>query len=220
VASVWSVSLDQIRVRAPAAGALMTLFAFLAPDIPRLLPTEHPDVMPAPLAEVVADPLAYNEALGVLGEFSMVALDPDTVEVHRLVQAVVRARLDGEEGAWAKRAVELIRDAFPDDSREFDRWPECEQLLPHLLAVVEHGRRLEVCEAERDWLLDRSAAYQRERGHYRRALVLTLSALDTIRAAGDADQSDVAQRLDELRRAGDALRESPGRHLLRRRRGD
>jgi hypothetical protein len=138
VATVWSVSLDEIRARAASAESLMTLFAFLAPAIPRTLPGEHPEALPEPLAEVVADPLAYNAALRVLGEFSMVALDPTTLVVHRLVQAVVRARLDPvEEQAWAERAIDLLRATFPDESREVHRWPECERLLPHLVV----GRR-------------------------------------------------------------------------------
>ncbi len=42
VATVWSVSLDQIRTRAPAAEALMTLWAFLAPGRPAPATGHHP----------------------------------------------------------------------------------------------------------------------------------------------------------------------------------
>jgi hypothetical protein len=50
VATVWSLSLQQVRVEAPAAEALLDLCAFLAPeDVPRNLPREHPEVLPKEL---------------------------------------------------------------------------------------------------------------------------------------------------------------------------
>ena len=140
----------------------MTLCAFLAPAVPRTLPTEHPEALPDALADVVADPLTYNNALRVLGEFSMLSLDPAALTVHRLVQAVVRARLDPtEERTWAERAVAVIRAAFPDDSWETSTWPRCELLLPQVLAVAEHAERLAVAGQEAGWLLDRASTYQR-----------------------------------------------------------
>jgi hypothetical protein len=59
VATVWSVSLDRVHEQAPAAEALLSLLAFPAPDVPRNLPSEQPQLLPEPLATVVADRLAY-----------------------------------------------------------------------------------------------------------------------------------------------------------------
>ena len=199
VATVWSVSLDQIRARAPAAESLMALYAFLAPAIPRNLPGEHAEALPAPLAQIVTDPLAYNAILRVLGEFSMVVLDPTTLVVHRLVQAVVRARLDSaEERKWAVRAIAIIRARFPDDSADTSNWPEYERLLPHLLVVADHGERLAVSGVEVGWLLNRASTYQRERGQYSQALPLARRALAVTSAALGPDDVEVAWRHDEL----------------------
>jgi TIR domain/NB-ARC domain len=60
VATVWSLSLDRVHQEAPAAEALLSLCAFLAPDIPRELPQEQPQLLPKELAQVVSDPLAYT----------------------------------------------------------------------------------------------------------------------------------------------------------------
>jgi hypothetical protein len=67
VATTWSLSLDRVHREAPAAEALLSLCAFLAPDIPRDLPCEQPHVLPNELAVAVRDPLAYNRMLAVVG---------------------------------------------------------------------------------------------------------------------------------------------------------
>ena len=165
VASVWSVSLDRIHAQAPAAEALLCLGAFLAPEIPRGLPTEQPQVLPAALAVVVRDRLAYNRTLAAIGRYSLATVTADTVGLHRLVQAVIQARLaDAGEREWAQTAVALLREAFPDESWETRSWPECARLLPHLLAVTGHAARLQVAGEAAGWLLDRASTYLRERG--------------------------------------------------------
>jgi hypothetical protein len=63
VATVWSLSLDRVHQEAPAAEALLSLCAFLAPDIPRELPREQPQVLPEQFAEAVNDRLVYNRTL-------------------------------------------------------------------------------------------------------------------------------------------------------------
>jgi hypothetical protein len=50
------------------------------------------------------------------------------------------------EGAWAA-AVLLRRAGFPHPSGAVSTWAECERLLPHVLAVANHGRRLDVVNA-------------------------------------------------------------------------
>ena len=73
VATVWSVSLDRVRIQAPEAEALLNLFAFLAPDVPRDLPAENPLKLPTELARTVNDRLAYNQVIMAIGRFSLAA---------------------------------------------------------------------------------------------------------------------------------------------------
>ena len=78
VATVWSLSLGQVRQEAPAVEGLLYLCAFLAPDeIPRSLPREHHKVLPEELGKLAGDALAYNNALGVLGRYSLAVVTPD-----------------------------------------------------------------------------------------------------------------------------------------------
>jgi hypothetical protein len=89
VATTWSLSLDRVQREAPAAEALLSLCAFLAPDIPRELPREQPQVLPTELAQAVSDPLAYNGMLAAVSRYSLATVTPTTVSMHQLVQAVI-----------------------------------------------------------------------------------------------------------------------------------
>jgi len=63
--------------------------------------------------------------------------------VHRLVQAVVRGRLDQQDRQqWAGVAVRLVGAAFPADSNDVRAWPTCARLLPHVLAATDHAASL------------------------------------------------------------------------------
>jgi tetratricopeptide (TPR) repeat protein len=199
VATVWSLSLDRVHQEAPAAEALLSLCAFLAPDIPRGLPRERPEELPEELARAVRDPLAYNRILAVVGRYSLVTVSPTAVGVHRLVQAVIQARL-GEEGErhWAEVAVGLLRERFPNESWEVAIWPTCERLLPQVLAVAGHAERLGVDGEQAGWLLDRASRYLRERGQYRQAMPIAERALAVTEAALGPADPEVAWRCDGL----------------------
>jgi tetratricopeptide (TPR) repeat protein len=200
VATIWSLSLERVHQQAPEAEALLQLCAFLAPDdIPRELPREHPQVLPDELGGVVGDVLAYNRLLGAVGRYSLATVTPTSLGLHRLVQAVIQARLgaDGER-AWAAAAVGLLRASFPNESWEVATWQRCGRLLPHLLAVAGHAQRLGVAGEQAGWLLDRSSRYLRGRGLYRQARPVAERALALTEAALGPQDVEVAWRCDEL----------------------
>jgi tetratricopeptide (TPR) repeat protein len=211
VATVWSLSLDRVHQEAPAAETLLDLCAFLAPEIPRGLPREQPQVLPDELAQVVGDLLAYNRMLAVVGRYSLATVSPTMLGLHRLVQAVIRARL-GEEGErrWAEVAVDLLHERFPDDSWEVATWPTCERLLPHVLAATGHAERLEVAGEAAGWLLDRASTYLRERGQYRQAMPIAERALAVTEAALGPADPEVAWRHDTLGRVQEDLGDLAG----------
>jgi tetratricopeptide (TPR) repeat protein len=206
VATVWSLSLEQVRVEAPAAEALLDLCAFLAPeDVPRNLPREHPEVLPEALRQVVDNPFAYNDLLGVLGRYSLATVTPTALALHRLVQAVIRARLQQqEEDRWAQVAVKLLDAAFPTEPWELATWPACRRLLPQVISATEHAERLDVADEGTGWLLQRAAIYLRSRGQLREAKPLAERALDLTQEALGPDDPEVGYRCDEL---GRVLRE-------------
>jgi tetratricopeptide (TPR) repeat protein len=199
VATVWSVSLQHLHRDSHAAEALLQLLAFLGTDVPRALLVGHPEVLLEPLGDVVADLLAYNQVLAAAARYSLIDLDPESITTHRLVQAVIRARLTpDQEAAVARSAVGLLAAAFPEDCWEVTTWTTCERLLPHLLAVCEHAQRLRVAGGEAAWLLERASNYLRERGLYRQALPLAQRALALTEAALAPDDVELGWRHDEL----------------------
>jgi tetratricopeptide (TPR) repeat protein len=199
VATIWSLSLDRVQQEAPAAEALLSLCAFLAPDIPRGLPGEQPQVLPEELAESVIDPLAYNRLLAVVGRYSLATMTSTSLGVHRLVQAVIQARL-GEDGErnWAEVALGQLRQSFPNESWEVATWLTCERLLPHALAVAGHAERLRVAREQAGWLLDRASKYLRKRGQYRQARPIAERAVAITEAALGPADPEVAWRCDEF----------------------
>ena len=46
---------------------------------------------------------------------------------------------------------------FPRESYGVGNWPESQRLLPHVLAVAQHGQRLEVEAEVWPWLLSQAA---------------------------------------------------------------
>ena len=206
VASVWTLSLDRVHEQEPVAEQLLTLFAFLAPQVPRDLLASGPGLLPEELGAAVADRLIYNRLLEAVGRYALVTLNPARVGMHRLVQAVVQSRLDpGEEARWVHIAVSLVRGVFPDDGWEPARWPECEALVAHVLAVAEHAERAGVCGEEAGWLLERASTYLRERGRYRQAEPLARRALLLTEITFGVNHVCTASRHDEFGRVLQAL---------------
>jgi tetratricopeptide (TPR) repeat protein len=138
VATAWTLSLERVGTQTPAAGDLLALCAFLAPDdIPRGLPAKHTDMLPPRLHKAAADRFAYNEAVSALGRYSLLTATEDALAVHPLVQAVVRSKMDEQaRHIWAAAAVLLVAAAFPPRSDDARCWPDCERLLTHALVVT------------------------------------------------------------------------------------
>jgi tetratricopeptide (TPR) repeat protein len=179
----------------------LDLCGFLAPELPRDLPAEQPQVLPAALAAAVGDPIAYNRMLAVIGRYSLATVTPSMVGMHRLVQAVVQVRLDkDEERAWAETASSLIRASFPDHGWKLPTWPSCERLLPSLFTVTAHARRLQVAPEQTGWLLNRAAVNLRARGQYLQAKPLAEKALTLAQRTLGPDHPETAQRHDTLGR--------------------
>jgi hypothetical protein len=161
IATTWAVSLTRLREEAPAAEDLLVLCAFLAADdIPRSLPVEQATRLPERLAATVADPLTYQQTIAALRRYSIVKTSINSLSVHRLVQAVVRQRLDPDQQQHsANIAVHLLRTALPTQPFDPAGWPAYGRLLPHALAAAGHATMLGVDPEATAWLLHQAGAY-------------------------------------------------------------
>jgi tetratricopeptide (TPR) repeat protein len=135
VAATFDLAIDDAVAQCPAAEALMAFLADCAPErIPMIL-----------VEGAIDDESERMAALAALAELSLIKHDPfedgvPAVTVHRLVQAVARARSERKrtaQNAFARLTARLPA-VYPDDGYSNPAsWPSCAQLTPHLLAICE-----------------------------------------------------------------------------------
>jgi tetratricopeptide (TPR) repeat protein len=161
IATVWSISLDQLRAHHPAAVQLLHLCAWLAPEpIPTDLITNHPQHLPTPLATATADPLAMTDTIAALTDYSLVRRSNTGLLLHRLVQAVIREHPHPGQHHPLTTILALLRTDLPDDLDLPASWPRWRQLLPHVLAATDHpGATAPAVAAHTAWLLDHAGSY-------------------------------------------------------------
>jgi len=171
VATTWNIAFDEVMRSSSSGADLLNLCAFLAPDdIPVELLNSGVQYLPESLAAVATDPLAFDDAVDPLRRYSLVEITAETISVHRLVQAVTRDWLVGDEKKkWAEAALRIVDEAFPFKSDDVLTWPVCSRLLPHALAAAEHAEALDVALDLIGRLLNQTGAYLRGRAKFTEA---------------------------------------------------
>jgi hypothetical protein len=97
VTSIWVLSFENVEKINPAAAELLRLCAFLDPDvIPEELFAEGAPELGPVLGAIARDALALNSVFSELYNYSFVRRDANarTLEMHRLVQAVLKQGMD------------------------------------------------------------------------------------------------------------------------------
>jgi tetratricopeptide repeat protein len=123
LAASWQLAFDRLAADEPAALELLRLAAQLAPEpIPFTLFTAHPDLLPEPLATVAGDPLKFADVTRLLCQRALARISTDHLQLHRLVQAVLRTRPGGatDTDEMGKVALRLLRGAVPADYLALD----------------------------------------------------------------------------------------------------
>ena len=199
VATTWQVSLDRVE-SAPGAVSLLEVCAFLAPEaIDRELFTQRRDFSAGDLTSLADDPFALDEAVAVLRRFALVKAGEQALTVHRLVQQIVRDRLDSEQcRRHATTALRLIVAAFPAEHTNPDVWPANARLLPHVLAVTDAAQRLDIEPESAAWLLNQAGLYLWQRADHAQARSLHQRALAIREAYLGPDHPDTAETLNNL----------------------
>jgi tetratricopeptide (TPR) repeat protein len=216
VAATWSLALQHLRDTAPAAVDLLTLMSFLAPDdLPQPLLAAHCDQLTESLRGAAGDPLALADTVAALRRYSLIRIVADGLYIHRLLQTVIRTALDSDgQRAWAATAVRLLRAGFPSESHQVAAWSECHRLLPHVLAVADHGQQLEVESEAWLWLLHKAAQYLYGRGQYRQARTLQEHVLARHRRMLGDEHPDTLHLMNDLAATRGKLGEFQGAHQL------
>ena len=197
IARLWDITIETIRTRQPAAVKLLHILAYYAPDsVPRPM-LGGTDGM---------SKLVVDEALGLLASYSMTALTPETVTMHRLVQAVVLSSMPPPRGKGEsfededplKTALEWLYNVIPaDPQNNTAAWPLFRAILPHaesLAARFPLGSQPSSLARVQGEL----GLFQTSQGQYEQALRLNQSSLAIAEATFGHDAIDVAIALDNL----------------------
>jgi tetratricopeptide (TPR) repeat protein len=199
VSVTFSLAFKKVAEVNAAAADLVRVCAFLAPDA---IPEEIFSKGAAELGENLAKletPLDFAQVVREAGRHSLIERNPlnKTLDIHRLVQAVVRDEMEkAEQRQWAERAVRAVNRAFP--GVEFAVWPKCERVPPHVQAcaalVDEFG--FEFAEAAR--LFNQAGVYLGKRARHAEAAPLYQRALRIWEKALGPEHLNVAKSLNNL----------------------
>ncbi len=202
VATTWSLSFALLESRSALAADLLRLCAVLHPDaIPEELFLQGAAYLGPVLAGLEKNPLAFNQALAVIGNYSLLRRNgrEHTLSMHRLVQAVLADAMSQEEREqWSRRAVAALNALFPDMMQHgWEQWEPCSRLLPHVLTVAASTAQ-EAYSLELASLLTRAADYLSQRAQYDQAEPLYQRALSLYEQTLGHDHPQMAFPLSGL----------------------
>ena len=224
IATLWDITLERISTEDPAAVLLLELCAYLAPEpIPLDLFSLHADLLPESLSQSAADQLAFDEVIGTLVDYSLAKRTELGLQLHRLVQGVIRAQHayisrtsstrggSTAEGSTARGSSDMLRvvlrllsaDAPEQIADSPQDWPRWAVLLAHVLAATSQFDSLpheaqEAVGAHASWLLNHAAIYLQVHARPAEARPLAERALAITEAALGADHPTVASDLGSL----------------------
>jgi len=206
VSVTFSLAFKKVVAASAAAADLIRLCAFLAPDA---IPEELFSESRAELGENIANvktPVDFARVLKQAGRHSLIDRNPQskTLDIHRLVQAVVRDGMDkAEQRQWAERAVRAVNRGFP--YIQFSTWPKCERVLPDAQACAALVDEFGFEFAEAALLLNQAGFYLRVRARYAEAEPLFQRALGIYEKALGPEHPYVATGLNNLAELYSAL---------------
>jgi tetratricopeptide (TPR) repeat protein len=181
-----TLAYEQLTAADPAAGRLIDVAAYCAPDhIPAEL-VAHPDTVK------LDDQILIDQATAAAYRSGLIDRTLGLFSIHRLTQDVIRHHhTDSEPLATL---ITRLEDIYPTEPAQPDSWDLCGLLTPHLLSVWGHNQPDPTQPEATSWLLDRAAIYLQFRvGNYPEAKSLFVAAFDIRRQIlGDEDPHTLA----------------------------
>ena len=217
--ATWNVSIARLREQSPAANRLLQLCAYFSAD-PVALSLIYNEQMVKSLVGYDADlqeDVMLGKVVRAVTRYGLAKVDTNsqTLQVHRMVQAVIRSELDFSQQEATKHEVHQILSAARPKGREVDdwqSWPDFELIWPHLTPSEAHlcdepeGRQLLVDRVRYLWVRGEFEAAE-ELGHRlneawtekmgaddRQTLVLRFQLANVVRSQGRFEE---ALELDE-----------------------
>ncbi len=140
VAATWRIAFERLQEEAPASLQLLELCAFFGaePIANELIPMgRSAPSLPVELRMTFADGIALGRAMRQLGRYALAKVDHSTnsLQVHRLVQAVLRESVDPRQAVAYRRGVQEMLAAYnPGDPDNQETWSRHARISPHIMA--------------------------------------------------------------------------------------
>lgn len=138
-AKAWSLSLDYLQEKSRAAGRLLEICSVMAPDISlRLINSQAMADHLRALDPAISGGAMVARVVHEIDLLALIKLDNNAkqIQVHRVVQAVVRARMKEDAVETARRIVHQmlieIRPRGDVDVDDPELWPVYRLIWPHL----------------------------------------------------------------------------------------
>ena len=198
VATTWELAFQKVQKTSPAAADFLNLCAFLASGAIFLdIITNGATYVPKRLAKTIIDSFALDQLISTLLHYSLLQREGNTLSMHRLVQSVLRDRLNfTTQRRWAERAVQIVNQAFP--APESTTWSRCEQLLSHAQVCARWIEKWELVSEEAGQLLGKMGDYLYARTTYAKAKALYQQAGVVYEKALGLDRLELAATLHNL----------------------
>ncbi|MYW64023.1 tetratricopeptide repeat protein [Streptomyces sp. SID8379] len=140
VAAAWDISLERIAENNPGARQLLDICACMAPEpVPLSLLRGSRGINITPeLDLLLRESIKLSRAIRDLNQFSLVRLDlrADTLQMHRLLQNVLLAKLGPDDRERMRDAAhQILSAAKPGHYASSREWPAYQALLPHVLTA-------------------------------------------------------------------------------------
>ena len=175
VVATWNLSFERLKQRSPAAVRLLQLCAFFSPGpiSMDLLYSDEMNESLLPFDETLSEKLMLGRVIRDISRFALVKVDQgsNSLQIHRLVQAVIRSQMSDEEQVEARHEVhKILTGARPRQGETDDpaNWSTYDIIWPHLGPSI-----AEECDDPRtrqlliDWV-----RYQWKHGEFEAGLAL------------------------------------------------
>ncbi len=204
------VSYDRIPQEAQA---LLHLLAFLGPDDLWFPMINWPDDndYPEPLKQAAQTTATLSPLFSELHDAGLVELvdgtDGQFRTVHRLTQAVIRAKLKQDKAydIWATAAVRLVHTMLPTSASNTENWPRFASMQPHVEALLHNGPETGDGGKTLDSCLSRIGSYLGERGDAAGSLPYAEKSLALSEALYGEESDEHASAQDQLGRSHNDL---------------
>lgn len=175
VITAWNLSIDRLRGRSPAAARLLQLCAFFSSGPISMILLYSDEMINAllPYDESLTEKLVLGRVIREMSRLALIKVDQgnNSIQIHRLVQAVIRSQMtEDEQEAACHEIHEILVGARPRRGETDDpvNWERYDIIWPHL-----EPSRADECTQEntRQLLLDH-VRFLWKRGEYDAGLEL------------------------------------------------